>query len=324
MRFVSIVSLALLSTVAHAQPNAAQGEALFHQGKELLAKGKIAEACAAFDASQKLAPSVSTVFRQAECREQLGQLATALGLLQEAARLTRTAQDASLRALYDKVIERSRKLEPRLSTLTVTIPEGSQIGGLEILLGTDVLDQGAWNKTLPIDGGTYRITARAPGNAEWTTTVIVGVERDSKIVDIPRLKSAELQQAPIVEPPPRVVAPTPVVQPPTVEPPPPVAHRSRRWMIAGGGAVALLGGALALELVAEAKYDDAKSNLDPDTQLSLWRSANRQRYVATGLGVAGLATAGVAVWLYVRNRREQRMAVAPMTTNVGIQLVGGF
>src|SRR5262249_50959378 len=63
------VALAVLAaavrTPAQAQPASAQAEALFRQGKDLLAKGQIAEACAAFDASQKLAPTAATLLNQA-------------------------------------------------------------------------------------------------------------------------------------------------------------------------------------------------------------------------------------------------------------------
>src|ERR1043166_8117115 len=97
-----VVLLALSAGIAHAQPSGAQAETLFRQGKDLMAKGQTAEACAAFDASQKL--------------------------------------------------------EPRLATLTITVPPENRVGGLQIQRGGEVVDPGAWNKALPVDGGTYKIT----------------------------------------------------------------------------------------------------------------------------------------------------------------------
>src|SRR5689334_5913935 len=86
------LSIALaLSGTAQAQPSGAQAETLFRQGKELMGKGQIAEACAAFDASQKLDPTIATLLNQAACREKNGQLATAWGLFLEAERQTRSA-----------------------------------------------------------------------------------------------------------------------------------------------------------------------------------------------------------------------------------------
>jgi len=89
-----VLAALALSAPAHAQSSGAQAETLFRQGKDLLAKGQIAEACAAFDASQKLDPNIATLLNQAACREKNGQLATAWGLFLDAERQTRNATDA--------------------------------------------------------------------------------------------------------------------------------------------------------------------------------------------------------------------------------------
>src|SRR5512147_2936876 len=87
-------------TGAHAQSSTAQAETLFRQGKDLIAHGKIAEACAAFDASQKLDPTIATLLNQAACREKNGQLATAWGLFLDAERQSRAAADEATRQLH--------------------------------------------------------------------------------------------------------------------------------------------------------------------------------------------------------------------------------
>ena len=325
--------LATLRGVARAQPTGAQAEVLFRQGKDLMAKGKYAEACAAFDASQKLEGSTSTVLNEAACREKNGQLATAWGLFLDAERQTRGATDPAGKQMHDIAVDRAGKLEPRLSTLAIDIPDDVKIGGLEILRDSDVVDPGAWNKTLPVDGGTYRITARAPGNAEWTTTVSVNPERDAKVVDIPKLKAADLGK-PVPAPAP---APLPDAQPAPVKLGPTTtdavvtesAPSRATWVpyAVGGGAVALLGGALAFEHGAESTFDQAKAERDRSKQLSLWNSANTERYTAEAFAIGGVAAASVAVWLYLRDRNTGHgVAVAPITggDRAGIQLVGGF
>ena len=89
-RVLAITALLTLAfvEVAAAQPTTASAEAdtLFDQGRSLMEAGKIAEACAAFDASQKLSPAVSTLLNLARCREQNQQLATASGLYRDAER----------------------------------------------------------------------------------------------------------------------------------------------------------------------------------------------------------------------------------------------
>ena len=77
----------------------------------------------------------------------------------------------------------------------------------------------------------------------------------------------------------------------------------------GGAALGLAGSALGFELWARSTYDKSKHEPDDARQDSLWHSANTRRYVAEGLGVAGIACAGVAVWLYLRGgEREARHA----------------
>jgi tetratricopeptide (TPR) repeat protein len=316
-----VLAALALSAPAHAQSSGAQAETLFRQGKDLLAKGQIAEACAAFDASQKLDPNIATLLNQAACREKNGQLATAWGLFLDAERQTRSATDAQNQGHHQTAAAKAAKLEPRLSTLTIAVPGDSRVAGLEVLRGGDPVDPGAWNRALPVDGGTYRITARAPGNAEWSSTITVGNEHDVKTIEIPKLKAAALESP---------VAASPEADRPAQRPGHP---RSRVVpLVVGGAAVALAGGALGFELSARSTYNSSKTEVDNDKQTSLWHSANNKRYVAEGLGVAGLAAAGVAVWLYLRPGAEApdggmaRIELAPLVAReaAGLVVVGGF
>jgi hypothetical protein len=284
--------------IAAAQPSGAQAETLFRQGKDLLAKGKIAEACAAFDASQKLEPAISTLLNEAACREKNNQLATAWGLFLEAERQTRSATEGPNLQHHATAAAKAAKLEPRLSTLAISVPPEARVAGLEVLRGGEPVDPGAWNKALPVDGGSYQVSARAPGNAEWSSTVTVGNDHDVKTIEIPKLKAAALGAHPTLD----ASAPPPVGAREPAAPPP----RSKRIpLIVGAGAVALAGTALGFELWArstDSKIADEKTS--NDRRISLWHSANNKRYAAEGFGVASLACAGVAVWLYVRAGRE--------------------
>src|SRR5579872_6764818 len=287
---LSVVLGALaLSATGHAQSAGAQAETLFREGKDLMARGQIAEACAAFDASQKLDPTIATLLNQAACREKNAQLATAWGLFLEAERQTRAATDAPTQQLHQVAATKAGKLEPRLSTLTITVPDQNRVPGLQVLRGGELVDPGAWNRALPVDGGSYQITARAPGNAEWSSTITVRNEHDVQTIEIPRLKAAAL------EPP---AHPAEQGEPASA---PPQARSKAVPLVVGGAAVVLAGGALGFELWARStnqqSLDEKTSN---DRRISLWHSANNKRYVAEGLGAASLAAAGVAVWLTLR------------------------
>jgi hypothetical protein len=325
---VALSAIAAAPTGARAQSSTAQAETLFRQGKDLMAHGRIAEACAAFDASQKLDPTIATLLNQASCREKNGQLASAWGLFLDAERQSRSASDDAGRQLHQVATDHAGKLEPRLSTLTITVASENRVRGLEILRNNEPVDPGAWNKALPVDGGTYKITARAPGNAEWSSSVTVSPERDAKTIETPRLKAAALSST-------SAPAGAPATSRAQVAPPPP-EHRSRLVpLIFGGAALALGGGAIVFELSARSDNDKIATEHDNTKRDALWSSANNKRYAAEGFGVASVACAGVAVWLLLRSGPDAeststsvqaRLLLQPIvgSDHAGLVLSGGF
>ncbi|HEX3481953.1 MAG TPA: hypothetical protein VHT91_43365 [Kofleriaceae bacterium] len=182
----STAVIAALAAPAHAQ-SAAQAEVMFRNAKRLLGQGKTAEACAAFDAAQKLEPTVNTLLNQANCREKNGQFATAWGLFLDAERDTRASADEDGKQLHKIAVDHAAKLESRLSTLRIVVAADRRPTGLEIRRGNELIDPVMWNQALPIDGGTYKIVARVPGAPEWSSSVVVAAENDARSVEIPRL-----------------------------------------------------------------------------------------------------------------------------------------
>jgi hypothetical protein len=202
----------------------------------------------------------------------------------------------------------------------------SRIDQLEILRDTDRVDGAMWNRALPVDGGTYKITARAPGATAWSTTVTIAAERDTKTVDIPKLQSAasaatggDEDATPNEEPPDE----TPLQPRSTLVP-----------LVLGGAGLAALGGAIGFELWGRSTYEQAKTETTSQARRdSLYSSANTKRYVAEGLAIAGIGCAAVAVWLYLRGRGGEstattsaRIDLAPMagTDRAGVAVVGRY
>ncbi len=289
---ITFTTLAIIAApnLAVAQPAGAQAEVLFKQGLALMDQGKLDEACAALDASDKLEPAISTLLNRASCREKSGQLASAWGLFLEAERQTRAATDERTRQLHLTAIDHAAKLEPRLSHLTVNVPATSKRDGLEIRRGAELVDTGAWNHPLPVDGGTYTISASAARYDTWRTTIEIGGEGDAKSVDV-----AGLDLSPI--------------------PPPP---KLRKLPIAlDVGAAALLGTALAFELSSESSYDMSKREVDDARQTQLWHTAVDKRYAAESLAIAGVICAGAAAWIYWRRGAHETFAIAPMIDRDG-------
>ena len=210
---VVCAGLAIASPRAFAQPASVQAQSLFDEGRKLIDAGKIAEACAAFESSQKLDPAVTTLLNLAECREQNHQLATAWGSFAEANRIARGNKNEKLARV---ALSHAHKLEPRLSKLTIAVAADSQVAGLEILRDKDPVNPASWNHALPVDGGTYTVTARAAGRTPWSITRTIKIESDTQVIEVPRL--AEAMPA---APPPSVsrAAGAPIPGPTRVTPP---------------------------------------------------------------------------------------------------------
>ncbi|HEY5948290.1 MAG TPA: tetratricopeptide repeat protein [Kofleriaceae bacterium] len=335
IRFVVVLAVVALSSPVSAQPAGAQAEVLFREGRDLMTKGKYVEACAAFEQSQKLEPAITTLINLAGCREKAGQLASAWGLFLEAERQTRGATTDATRKFHDLASSRAQKLESRISKLSINVPQKSQVDGLEIMRDNERVEPVMWNRALPIDGGPHTISARAPGANTWSTQVTVAAEGDTKTVEIPDLKNLprDLTQPKDGKP----VTPTPVAATETQDDTddedkgaqPSGGGNKRIGIIVGAGAVALLGGAGGFLLWGNAKYDDAKAEMTSQARRdSLYDSANQKRMIAGGLAVAGVATAGVAVWLLVRSGSESSSAVARkrqiVVSPTGIAMTGTF
>jgi len=344
VRIITIATTAVTWPCAvRAQTAGAEAEVLFREGRDLMAAGKLAEACSAFDESQKLDPAVTTLLNLAACREKLDQLATAWGLFLDAARQTRSAGTFADQQLHDVAQARAQKLEPRVSRLTINVSVQSQFDGLEIARGSERVNAGLWNRALPVDGGTYTITARAPGANQWFTQVTIAAENDVKTVEIPDLRnlSRDLDKPRAVDKPraiDRPVAPLPraAVAPPAVAAAigraaePPRTASTPAPLVVGVAVLALLGGGLGLERWAESNYTAARSEMTSQTRReSLYNSANTKRYVAEASAASGFVAGGVALWLYLRERNRERDAAMSANTRVvpiagGLALAGAF
>jgi hypothetical protein len=309
-------------SLAAAQTPGAQG--LFDEGRRLLAAGKLADACAAFDASEQIEPRVTTELNAAACREQNGELATAWAAYQEADRMARAGGDARLAQV---AVSHAQKLGPRLSRITISVPPDRRIPGLEVLRGNELVAPASWDRPLPVDGGSYQIAARAPGYESWSTTRTIKSERDAQTIVVPRL--TELRSPPVAS----EVAPLPPPAPGRSEAPAPPADASPAVgspaerpsgsslvvpIALGVAAVALGGTGLGFELRSESIYDKARGANEQGmiAAASSYRdSAVRDRYIAQGLAVAAIGCAGVGVYWFLRDReRRPTAAVLPVAS----------
>ncbi len=190
-----------------ATAQSAAAEVLFQAGKQLAAEGRLEEACAKFDASDRVEASVGTELNAADCHERVGQLATAWAMfLRAAGNAGRAGNDGDREA---EARRRATALESRLAYLTISVPDSSRVDGLLIERNGEVVDPALWNTGVPVDPGEYEIVGQAPGRDPWSSHVSVAHEADKLSVEVPRFKPlADLVAQPDHGP--GVVAPLPV------------------------------------------------------------------------------------------------------------------
>jgi hypothetical protein len=179
----------LVSTPAYAQR--AEGEAEFQRGKSLMAAGKVAEACTAFEASMRIDPAKGTLYNLALCHEKLGKIASAWS---EFVELSRTDTNA---ARAKDATKRAAALEPQLTRMHLVIASAADDehvtrGELDV---TALRDSDA-----PVDPGKYTFEATAPGRVTYSAEVALDDAGKTIEVRIPKLKKAKHDDQTPVEP----------------------------------------------------------------------------------------------------------------------------
>jgi hypothetical protein len=240
---VALVAFVAFARVAHADTATAQ--ALFDDAKKLMAAGKYAEACPKLEESQRLDPGLGTQFNLATCYESLGKTASAWSTFLDVAGGAKAANQAD----REKVArQRAAVLEKSLSRLTITV--SNPIEGIEVRRDGAVVGQAQLGTAVPIDPGSHKVEAWAPGKKPWQTTIEVGKEASTQKVEVPALEDG----GPM---------PPPGAYPPGYPPPPPAdtkpkMKRRSGGMMAGGivalslGTLGTLGGLAAMALCSDA------------------------------------------------------------------------
>jgi len=288
---------------AHAEPthdDKALATILFQEGRSLMTAGKISEACLKFEESDRLDPGGGTILNLARCHELEGRLARGWSEFNEAA--IRARRDGR-RDREVEASERARALEPRLSKLTVVVPAGSQVEGLQIERDGREIGPGAWATAMPVDGGEYVVRATAPGKEPFTARVTIAPERDSQSIEIPVLATPVV----VVTPPSfspegaNTAAAVPSTSP---------SAGTLRWVgigMAGAGVVTLGVAGYVLSTALSKKADsksDCVGDVCGDTGLALRQEAVARGNTATILGITGAVLLGAGVTLFFLDGRS--------------------
>ena len=159
--------------------DAAAARILFYDARQLMERGRFNEACPKLEESLRLDAGMGTRFNLADCNEHIGKLATAWAGFLEVAAESRATNQAERATLARK---RAALLEPRLPKLVVEVTASGpalQVQRDGVLIGTAV-----FGTAIPVDAGTHRVVATAPGK-QWET-VVQTVESATAWVSIPR------------------------------------------------------------------------------------------------------------------------------------------
>ncbi|MCC6213595.1 MAG: hypothetical protein IT376_01915 [Polyangiaceae bacterium] len=335
------LAIACFAVAGQPGPARAQGadkaaaEALFDEGLALLKAGKLTEACAKLEGSQRLDAAVGTLLYLGECYEKSGRLASAWATFREAASAARAAGQTA-RARQGQ--ERADRLEPRLSRLALDVPDAvKSLPGFVLERDGAPVAPALYGVPVPVDAGERKLVARAAGHAEWTSSAKVEGEGKTTRVAVPALERlpepppAERAVEPAPPPPPRAAAPA---APPPRAPEADAGTSQRTWGWVAGG-VGLVGvgigtvfGLRALSRNAEAEDECPRGDVcDTRRGVELTEEAKDAAFVsnvAVGLGAVALA-GGVVLWLTAPSAPEQvAVEVRPSTGGATLGLGGRF
>lgn len=182
-RPLCVIALLVAATSARSAraSDAALAEALFQEGKRLMAEKRYAEACPKLEESQKADPGGGTLLAIAACHEEEGKLAAAWAEYGAAAAVARRDGRKDRLQIAER---RAALLEPRLARLTVRVADAAS----HVAVTRDGVDvpAPAWGTAIPVDPGEHVVRAAAPGREPWTMKLSVG-EGELRSLTVPAL-----------------------------------------------------------------------------------------------------------------------------------------
>jgi hypothetical protein len=325
LALVALPQLALAADPPKTDPAAAQS--LFYEARTLMQQNKFAEACPKLEESMRLDAGLGTQFNLADCNEHLGKITSAWAGFLEVAAGSKAANQADREKLARK---RAQALEPRLPKLVVDVVGAP--AGLEVKRDGLAIGAAAWGTPIPVDPGTHRISATAPGKGTWETTIATAEGKVAHVA-VPRdLPPAAVAAAPVpIGPQPE--APATATTPANDFPSPVVeqngaAQRTVGWIVAGAGVIGVgIGAGFGLSSIG--KRNDSRSHCVGDqcdaAGVSLRDDAIRSGNIATIATIAGGAfvAGGLILVLTAPRTTESRERASKLRAAPTVGLNGG-
>lgn len=297
---LSALALAASTTPSRAeQRDPAAADALFREGRALLKQNNFDAACPKLAESFRLDPAPGTLFNLAQCEEGRGRVASAHERWQH---LVDTLSSAG--KLGDDRLpvarERLAALAPQVPKLTIRLKKTAPAGTVVLRDGVELRDAG-FGVPLPVDPGEHVVVARAQHRkaAEVRVKLALGEARALEVEPGGDDGARSASPAPSGASQP----PAPVAPPEPAEPPlPPTGRRSTGYVIAGVGAVGLVGAGVT-GLMLSSTRSTVSDHCNKETRvcdqegLDATSSGKTLLKLNTALWAVGLVGVGVGTYL---------------------------
>lgn len=324
MRIVTIwMGLGLTLLASHAHADDASAEALFREGKQLMAEGKYELACPKLRASYDADPATGALLAVAICFEKAGKTASSWAAYTEVAARARRERQTERESTARK---RAQELESKLSRLTVEVgAKAARVPGLRVLRDGELVPSGGWNSAVPIDPGEHVVEATATDHKSWKQTLSVKPNGDRVAITVPELET----EASV--PPPKLDARPHEKRSPR-EPGVAVSEEGRSslrtWAyVAGGVGLVSVGvgsyfGLRAISKNGESE-DDCSGNVCGEAGSRSRNDARSAGTVSTFAFVAGGALLATGVTLFLIGKPNQERPAARVRVGAAHLLVEG-
>jgi len=253
--------------------------------------GRYDAACPKLEAAAKLYTGSGVLLNLADCYEHTHRYASAwneFGAASEAAARTGRADDEA------EGKRRQQALEPLLSRLIVHVAH--DVPGLVVTRNGAELEKGAWDVPIPVDPGTYSVTATATRRESWSGSVSVSDASATVTIDVPLLR--------VDDDGPQTATSVETTVPSHDHPHDATLAPQRHWTGGRVAAAVLTGVGIAgmgiggvMSLSAKSTFDRAEGETGATQRTDSSRAVSAGN-VATGVVVGGavIAAVGVTLW----------------------------
>ncbi|MDI3291503.1 hypothetical protein [Polyangium sp. 15x6] len=262
--------------------------------------GRCADAIPMLEQAIAIHETAEAFLALGECQAVTGKLRAAVATWKHGEEIAEAQKDKARR----EAIEKKRKeIESRIPTVRLQLPAG--VSGIVVTIDGQAVPESSLGAPVPVDPGTHQIEAKAPGREAFSTKI--EAEDEAKLTVEIKL-SGGTNAGPTG---PKVIDAVPL----------------GTW-IAGGAAVALLGGGVAAYLLAGAHAEAGAIECRKRVQCGADRIDSVRTFDGLALGAwvgAGLAAgAAVGIWALAPKKAKDEVSARVFVGPASVSIVGRF